>query len=447
MLSNLVEKFLIDYLSYKPYATREELVSVLSSVERLIRQNKDKTKEEIIDLIIKDNILEFENIRKKYGVPGYTVSIKVGSNHIKIYGGNINYLGEKMPENALFDIASMTKFYTQIIAYNLIKEGYFHRDDRIIDLDKRFVNLSNLTVDDILTFSTKFVTNGLIKDKKTIDEAYNTLFNVNVVETGRWNYNDIGLMIIKEVMEKLTGLSYVKLVDKYIVKPLGLTDTHIIVPRNKFHLITGTPNFKIGHVNDMGANALGGYSGHAGIFSSSDDLVKLMMGVREGNILPNKSDAYTPGKYNDAIAKMGNVYTSNPKGLEKTFVDILEPRDTFSIAGSTRTNAASSSDSTYNVLFNPSSMDVEEAKERVSKINYEREKNNLNHIDPVKEYEFNRDGKLVKMTLIDPRQLLPVDDVAYANRNIAITTLKLRFLDFCLKENYYKKTEVIKNVK
>ncbi len=448
MLSDLVDEFLKDYLTRKPYASREDLVKVLSEVELLIMKNKNRTPEEIIELIIKDNIMEFENIRKKYGVPGYTASIEVGNYHVKLYGGNINYTGEPMPENALFDIASMTKFYTQIIAYNLMKEGYMHRDDRIIDLDNRFVNLGELTVDDILTFSTQFITNGRISDKKTIDEAKDTLFHTNVVEVGKWNYNDIGLMIMKEVMEKLTGLTYPELVDKYIVKPLGLTDTHIIVPRAKYHLITGTPNFKEARVNDMGANALGGYSGHAGIFASSDDLVKLMMGVRERDILPNKRDAYTPGKVNDAIAVMGNVYTSNPKGLEKTFVDVLEPRDTFSIAGSTRTNAASSSDSTYNVLFNPSSMSVEEARERVSKINEERIKKGLKPIDPVREYEYDRDGKLIKTTLIDPRQLLPLDDVAYANRNIAITTLKLRFLDFCFRKlYYYKKTEIIKNVK
>jgi len=449
MLNNLVEEFLIDYLKREPYAKKEDIVSVLTDVSLLFRKNKDKSQEEIIELLIRDNIQEFEMIRKKYGVPGYTASIKVGNNNIKLYGGNINYLGEEMPQNALFDIASMTKFYTQIIAYNLIKEEVFSRDDKIEDLDNRFVNLGNLTVDDILTFATTFKTDGLIKDKKTIEEAKDTLFNVQVVETGKWNYNDIGLIIIKEVMEKLTGLSYIDLVDKYIIKPLDLSDTHIIVPRNKYHLITGTPNAKVAHVNDMTANALGGYSGHAGIFSSSDDLIKLMMGVSNSAFLPNKEDVYTPGKVNDAIAVMGNVYTSNPKGLEKTFVDVIEPRDTFSIAGSTRVNAAASHDSTYNVLFNPSSMSVNEAKDRVHKINENRLSRGLKPIDPVREYEFNREGKLIKYTLIDPRMILPVDDVAYAVRNIAITTLKLRFFDFLVKkyDQSNKEVNIIKNNK
>lgn len=438
MLSNLVDEFLVEYLKREPYASREDVINVLAGVELIVRYNKDKSLDEIIDLIIKDNIDDFELIRKKYGVPGYTASIKVGNINVKLYGGNINYLGEDMPENALFDIASMTKFYTEIIAYNLIKEGLFTRSDKIKDLDNRFINLSNLTIDDILTFGVTIKTDGLIKDKKTIDEAMNTLFNVNVVETGSWNYNDIGLMIIKEVMEKLTGLTYPELVDKYIVYPLHLTDTHIIVPKTKYKLITGTPNFKEGHINDMTANAVGGYSGHAGIFSTSDDLVRLMMGVRNKEIVPNISDAYTPGKLNDAIGIMGNTYTTNPKGLEKTFVDTIEPRDTFAIAGSTRVNAASSKDSTYNVLFNPSSMSIEEAKERVERINEERINKGLKPINPVKEYEFDRDGKLVKYTLIDPRSLLPVDPMAEVVRNVSMTTLKLRLLDFVIKK--YDKT-------
>ena len=431
-MSKIVEDFLKNYLRREPYATKEELVSVLAEAEMIIKNNPDKSLEEIINLIIKKDIEDYEELRKKYGVPGYTGSISVGNINVKLYGGNINYLGEEMPSNALFDIASMTKFYTQIVAYNLIKEGYFRRDDKIKDLDSRFVNLGDITIDDILTFGVKFMTDGRISDKKTIDEALNTLYNIKVVETGKWDYNDMGLMIIKEVMEKITGLSYPELIDKYIIKPLHLNDTHVIVPKSKYHLITGTPN--LGHINDMTANAVGGYSGHAGIFASSDDLVALSKGVREGSIVPHIEDAYTPGKLNDAVGTMGNVYTAHPLGIEKTFVDNLEPRDTFAIAGSTRVNLASSNDSTFNILFNPSSMSMEEAMERVRIINEQRKKASKPLISPVKEYEFDRDGRMIKYNLIDPRMLLPLSEMEKSVQNMARTTLKLRFLDYLIKE-------------
>ena len=37
----------------------------------------------------------------------------------------------RMKVSTVFDIASMTKFYTHIIAYNLIRDGYFKREDKI----------------------------------------------------------------------------------------------------------------------------------------------------------------------------------------------------------------------------------------------------------------------------------------------------------------------------
>ena len=316
-------------------------------------------------------------------------------------------------------------------------------------MDNRFKNLGDLTIDDILTFGTTFKTDGLVKDKKTINEALDLILNANVIEKGKWNYNDIGLIIIKEVMEHLTDLDYPTLVDKYIIYPLHLTDTHVIVPKTKFHLITGTPNFKEGMVNDMTANALGGFSGHAGIFATSDDVIKLLMGVRNKNIVPNISDAYTRGKLNDAIGVMGNVYVANPKGLEKSFVDTFEPSDTMSIAGSTRVNAASSFDSAYTVMFNPSSMSVDDAIKRIQIVNEERISKGLKPIEAVKRFEFDREGNLINLSLIDPRHILPVDPMADVVSNVAKTTLKLRFLDYMIKkyDNYLEKTNVIKNSK
>ena len=77
-----------------------------------------------------DNINQLEDIRNKYPIPGYTVGVNVENINVKMYGGGLDFNGRKMPDNALFDLASITKFYTQIIAYNLIKEGYFSFSDK-----------------------------------------------------------------------------------------------------------------------------------------------------------------------------------------------------------------------------------------------------------------------------------------------------------------------------
>lgn len=423
----LINKFVNDYLALAPYANKDEIEHFVKQMRDLIITNKDKTPREIIDIMLEENIREIDVVREKYGIPGFTIGMQVGNIRIKLYGGTLNNLGNEMTENALFDIASMTKFYTQVICYHLIQERYFSLNDKIMDIDTRFTNIGDLTIRDILTFGTTFRSNGLIKNASKIEEAKDILFNVNVVEKNKYNYNDIGMMIIKEVMEHVTGHTYEELLDKYIIKAYNLKNTHLIVPKCKLKLVTGTPNFLVGHINDASANALGGFSGHAGIFSASDDLLKFLM--ESHSKVPNISDAYTPGKLNDAVGIMGNAYVSHPTGLVKSFVDTLEPIDTIAIQGSTRVNANASHDSAHDILFNPGSMGMEEAKERVAKINEIRSKEGKSLIDPIKVFTHIRDGEKVNSNLIDTRTLVPISEMEKIIKKNAITILKLRFFN------------------
>lgn len=445
-LEKIINELTDELLIRGTYANREEITAVLNEAAEVIKKNKDATPEEIVEAFIASNVEVFEDIRRKYPTPGYASTISVDNINVKIYGGNINLLGEEMPENALFDIASMTKFYTEAVAYNLIKDGYFNLDSKISDLDNRFTNLGDLTINDVLTFTTEFRTDGRIEDSSTSDMAKDKLFNMKVVSTGKYNYNDMGLMLMKEVMENVTGETYDALVDKYLIKPLNLKDTHLIVPKKKFNLLTGSPNAKLGMVNDPKAVIFGGYSGHAGVWSSSDDMVKLLRGVRDENVVPNIKNAYTHG-VNAARGIMGNTYTTHPKGLDVTFLDKTEPTDSFVIQGSTRVNATSSNDSANSILFNPGSMGVEHAKQVNEEINAKRKANGRDPITLVKSFEFNRDGELINFDLIDARQMLPIDggiDNAIAAN--AKTTLKLRLLNKLLKEyeHYTKDIKITK---
>lgn len=441
-MNKLVNDFVDNYKKRGTYASKESIEFFANKMKNVILENKDATAEEMIEPMIKEAAMLLEDIRRKYGTPGYTDSINVDNINVKIYGGNINCLGEEMPNNAIFDIASMTKFYTEVIAYKLMGEGLFEPDDIVSELDDRFTNLGDLTVSDVLSFTTTFRTDGRLDDKKSMDEAKETLYSTSVVQSGDYNYNDIGMMIMKEMLERVTGKSYLDLVDEYIVKPYGLSDTHLVVPKNKFKLLTGSPykNAKQGIVNDTKAAIMGGYSGHAGMWSSSDDLIKFLKGVY--GTVPNISAAYTYG-VNNARGIMGNTYTTHPEGLDVTYLDVTEPWDSFVIQGSTRVNATGSVDSAHNILFNPSSMSYEEALEREVRINLEREKNGKNPIKFVKQFEFSKDGKLVDVDLIDGRQVLPGEDsvekVIVKNAEI---TIMLRFFNEYLKKYCHYDKEI-----
>lgn len=447
----ILNEFIDDIKKEGTYATAEELRDVLYDTLKVIKYHKDDTPEELVDKIINDNIKILEDVRNNYPIPGYTVGVRVSNINVKLFGGNIDAFERKMPDNALFDLASITKFYTQIVAYNLIKEGYFSLEDRVSDLDSRFKNVQDLTIKDVLTFTTEFKTNGRISDKLTVNEALSCLYGMEVVAKGAYNYNDLGMILMKEFMENVSGKKYSELVDKYIINKLGLLDTHLVVPKNKIELVTGSANLKVGKVNDPNALALGGYSGHAGIIASSDDLIKLGSGVVAGGVIPKDmlKDAYTPGiKDNRGI--MGNTYTSHEKGVDASYVDRLEPIDNFAVQGSTRTQLNIGKNSVSTILLNPACMSIDQALEEEAKINEARALKGQNPLSLVKHFKFNHEGRAVEYDLIDARQMAPsgatVERITTGNTRLALRLRLLNKVITAYDKNFDKEINVSKGL-
>lgn len=451
-LNKIFDQFLVKVMKRGTYATKEEVEFVTHKMLDIIEKNSDKTPEELVEMIIKDNIKQLEEIRNKYPIPGYNVGINVWNINVKIFGGKLDYLEQDMRKDALFDIASMTKFYTEVIAYNLIKEKAMSFNDKIIDLDYRFTNVGSLTIGEVLSFSAEFKTDGRIAEKDNIEDAKECLYKMKVISTDNYNYNDMGMMLMKEVMEKVTNKTYQELVDYYIVDRLGLKDTHLVIPKQKIERFTGSANATIGAVNDPSALAVGGYSGHAGIITSNDDLIRLGQGVRDDIILTKeaKTNAYTKGfKFNRG--KMGNTYIPHEKGIEMSYVDCLESKQSFNIQGSTRTNMNFSEVGSSTILLNPASMGLEHAKIEEEKINFQRALEGKNPISLVKHYVYNNNEVLSEYDLIDTRKMCPsVSTVEPITTMNAITSLRLEFLSEVIKEydrNYNKEINVERKVK
>ena len=436
----LFEEFISEIKNEDTYASLDDIRMATKEMLDIIKNNKDATPEEFIELIIKDNLEQIEKIKKNYNIPGYIVNINVDNINVKFMGGDIDYNGRKMSDDALFDLASITKFYTQVILYNLIKEGYLSFDDKVKNLDSRFANVGDLTIRDLSEFNVKFQTDGRLDSKASYEEAYSTLYNVNVTDKGSYNYNDIGMMIIKEVMESVTGLSYEELINKYIVNKYDLSNTYVTIPDDKIINATGSANSHIGKVNDPSAIALGGFSGHAGIFSSNDDLIKLGKAFRE-ELIPQdmKMRAYTPGA-SDYRGIMGNTYTSHQNGMIKTYVDKLEPKKNFALQGSTKTLVHIGDNSICSILFNPSSMDPEIFKKMENDLNEKLISQGKAPVNLIKYLAFNN-GEFYKS--FDVRNIIipgadTIEPIATSN---AILTLRLRFLNKVINamDNTYDK--------
>ena len=181
MLEKIIDNFVEEYIERSQHALKEEIKDVLKDMECLLKEKKDASLEEIVEAILDDCVRDLNGILQNYSMPGIVSGLNVGNIHVNLHGGTIRPNEDILTEEALFDVASITKLYTEILAYKLIQEGAFSLTDKISDLDPKFENMQGLMVADILRFSVTFKTDGRIEDASTKEEAREKLFDMQVL--------------------------------------------------------------------------------------------------------------------------------------------------------------------------------------------------------------------------------------------------------------------------
>ena len=108
-------------------------------------------------------------------------------------------------------------------------------------------------------------------------------------------YSDLGIILMAEIIERLTGRTLDDLAKTYIFTPLGMKDT-MFRPAKK--LWPGSAPTEMderfrkrmvqGEVHDENAWAIGGVSGHAGLFSAAPDLAAFCQMLLNGGVYAHK---------------------------------------------------------------------------------------------------------------------------------------------------------------
>src|SRR6266702_1169726 len=104
-------------------------------------------------------------------------------------------------------------------------------------------------------------------------------------------YSDLGIILMAEIIERLTGRTLDDLAKSFIFLPLGMKDTMYRPPKKLWPRIAPTEFDKNlrhrlvqGEVHDENAFAIGGVSGHAGIFSTAADLAAFCQMLLNGGV-------------------------------------------------------------------------------------------------------------------------------------------------------------------
>ncbi|MBZ5695359.1 MAG: serine hydrolase [Acidobacteriia bacterium] len=104
-------------------------------------------------------------------------------------------------------------------------------------------------------------------------------------------YSDIGFILLGEIIERLTGESLDVLAKREIFKPLGMDRSMFNPPRKLREDIAPTEldsdyrkRLVWGEVHDENAWAMGGIAGHAGLFSTAEDIAAFAQMILNGGI-------------------------------------------------------------------------------------------------------------------------------------------------------------------
>jgi beta-glucosidase-like glycosyl hydrolase/CubicO group peptidase (beta-lactamase class C family) len=104
-------------------------------------------------------------------------------------------------------------------------------------------------------------------------------------------YSDLGIILMAEIVERLTGRTLDGLAKSTIFSPLGMKDTMYRPPKELWSQTAPTEidnnlRYRLvqGEVHDENAFAIGGVSGHAGLFSTAPDLAAFCQMLLNGGV-------------------------------------------------------------------------------------------------------------------------------------------------------------------
>src|SRR6267378_2201642 len=238
--------------------------------------------------------------------PGATVAIGYRGKVSLHAFGNLSYVANSPAVNTrtMYDIASLTKVVATTTLVAKLVEGDFPVP---LDLDARIERYlpewttgpqqewrRQVTVRHLLTH-----TSGLPAFKeywRTSKNKQDTLTKIFAepleYEPGTKEvYSDLGIILMAEIIERLTGRTLDDLAKTYIFAPLAMKDTMYRPPKKLWHDIAPTEidnnlrhRLVQGEVHDENAFAIGGVSGHAGIFSTAPDLASFCQMLLNGGV-------------------------------------------------------------------------------------------------------------------------------------------------------------------
>jgi len=211
--------------------------------------------------------------------------------HIKAYGQkSVEPTRQTMTVDTIFDAASLTKVVaTTSSILKLLEEGKLRLADRVTAHLPEFQGgKSEITIRHLLTHYSGMRPDV---DLEPVWSGYETgiqkaLIDKPTAEPGtRFVYSDINFILLGEIVRRVGGKPLNEFARDNVFLPLGMIDSGFLPDPKLLPRIAPTQKLH-GIVHDPTTRFMGGVAGHAGLFTTAEDLSKFArMVLRKGSPL------------------------------------------------------------------------------------------------------------------------------------------------------------------
>ena len=265
------------------------LVSALLFSAAAFSQTPLDSRLAILDPIINDAIAQRQ-------IPGAVLIVGHDGRVVyrKAYGSRaIEPRREAMTLDTVFDCASLTKVVVTATAImQLWEQGKLRMNDPVAKYLPEFGQngKQDITIRQLLVhYSGLAPSLDLAKKWEGKETAYRMAFELAPERApgAAFVYSDINFVVLGALVERLSGEPLDEYAAQHIFGPLGMKETRFVPPRAWEARIAPTEEDENHHllrgvVHDPTARRMGGVAGHAGAFSTADDLALFAQALLDG---------------------------------------------------------------------------------------------------------------------------------------------------------------------
>ena len=280
------------------------VLSLLAAVAPAFGQPSSEPKSDVADSPKLHELLDpiMERAVSDHLIPGGV--LLVGHNgrivYRKAFGQrSLEPTQEPMTVDTIFDLASLTKcIATTTSVMELLQHGKIRLNDPVAKYLPDFAQngKQDITIRELMTHYS-----GLAPDLdlKASWQGHDTAYIMAMQQTpvnppgSRFVYSDINFEVLGFLVEKLSGMPLNEFAAKNVFEPLGMNHTRFLPPDDWKPMIAPTQyddsgNMLRGVVHDPTARRMGGVAGHAGLFSTADDLAIFAQELLHGTRILNR---------------------------------------------------------------------------------------------------------------------------------------------------------------